>query len=61
MYISGIEIVSPKSRVAVSTLMGCFYPIGAVLMGFAAYMILDWRIMLRVVNLPGLLILGYIW
>lgn len=52
MYISGIEIVSPKSRVAVSTLMGYFYPMVAVLMGFAAYMILDWRIMLRVVNLP---------
>ncbi|CAI6355684.1 unnamed protein product [Macrosiphum euphorbiae] len=60
-FVLGIEIVSPKSRVAVSTLMGCFYPMGAVLMGFAAYMVLDWRIMLRIVNLPGLLILGYIW
>lgn len=61
MYISGIELVSKKSRAAVSTLMGCFYPMGAVIMGFVAYMILDWRIMLRIVNLPGLLILGYIW
>lgn len=41
--------------------MGCFYPMGAVIMGFVAYMVLDWRIMLRVIYLPGLLILGYIW
>jgi len=34
---------------------------GAVIMGFAAYMLLDWRIMLRVLYLPGLLILGYTW
>lgn len=61
MFISGLELVSPKSRVTVSTLMGCFYPMGAVIMGFAAYMILDWRIMLRVLYLPGLLILGYTW
>ncbi|XP_015363439.1 PREDICTED: solute carrier family 22 member 5-like [Diuraphis noxia] len=60
-FVLGIELVSLKSRAAVSTLMGCFYPMGAVIMGFIAYMILDWRIMLRIVNLPGLFILGYIW
>ncbi|XP_060880528.1 solute carrier family 22 member 21-like isoform X1 [Metopolophium dirhodum] len=60
-FVLGLELVSPKSRVTVSTLMGCFYPMGAVIMGFAAYMILDWRIMLRVLYLPGLLILGYAW
>ncbi|KAF0767385.1 solute carrier family 22 member 21-like [Aphis craccivora] len=60
-FVLGLELVSPKSRVTISTLMGCFYPMGAVIMGFAAYMILDWRIMLRVLYLPGLLILGYAW
>lgn len=59
--ISGLEIVCPKARVTISTLMGFFYPVGAVIMGFAAYFLLDWRIMLRVVYMPGLLILGYIW
>ncbi|XP_025421175.1 solute carrier family 22 member 21-like isoform X2 [Sipha flava] len=60
-FVLGLELVSPKSRVTVSTLMGCFYPMGAVFMGLAAYMILDWRIILRVLYLPGTLILGYIW
>lgn len=61
IYISGLELVSPKARVSVSTLMGCFYPMGAVIMGFVAYIVLDWRIMLRILYLPGLLILGCIW
>ncbi|XP_022167889.1 solute carrier family 22 member 21-like isoform X2 [Myzus persicae] len=60
-FVLGLELVSPKARVTVSTLMGCFYPMGAVIMGFVAYMVLDWRIMLRIVYLPGLLILGYAW
>ncbi|XP_050535666.1 solute carrier family 22 member 4-like isoform X2 [Daktulosphaira vitifoliae] len=60
-FVLGLELVSPKARVTVSTLMGCFYPMGAVLMGFVAYMVLDWRIMLRILYIPGLLILGYSW
>ncbi|XP_050436536.1 solute carrier family 22 member 21-like isoform X2 [Adelges cooleyi] len=60
-FVLGLELVSPKARVTVSTLMGCFYPMGAVLMGFVAYMVLDWRIMLRILYLPGLLILSYTW
>lgn len=61
LLISGLELVSPKARVTVSTLMGCFYPMGAVIMGFVAYLVLDWRLMLRILYLPGLLILGYTW
>lgn len=61
LYVLGLELVSPQSRAAVSTLISCFYPMGAVIMGFVAYLVLDWRTMLRIVYLPGLLILGYIW
>ncbi|VVC33623.1 Sugar transporter, conserved site,Major facilitator superfamily domain,Major facilitator, sugar [Cinara cedri] len=60
-FVLGLELVSPKARVTASTIMGCFYPMGAVIMGFVAYMVLDWKIMLRIVYLPGLLILGYTW
>jgi len=42
-------------------MMGCFYPIGGVIMGFIAYIVFDWRITLRVLYFPGLLILGYYW
>jgi len=59
--ISAIEFVSPKSRVLVSTVVGCFYPMGAVIMGFTAYVILDWRIIVRILYLPGLLVLGAAW
>jgi len=34
---------------------------GAVIMGFTAYMILDWRIIVRILYLPGLLVLGAAW
>lgn len=61
VHISGLELVSPKARATASTVMGCFYPLGAVIMGFVAYMVLDWRLMLRIVYLPGLLILLYTW
>ncbi|XP_025207541.1 solute carrier family 22 member 21-like [Melanaphis sacchari] len=60
-FVLAIEFVSPKSRVIVSTVVGCFYPMGAVIMGFTAYMILDWRIIIRVLYLPGLLVLGVAW
>ncbi|CAH1732788.1 solute carrier family 22 member 21-like isoform X2 [Aphis gossypii] len=60
-FVLAIEFVSPKSRVLVSTVVGCFYPMGAVIMGFTAYVILDWRIIVRILYLPGLLVLGAAW
>uniref|UniRef100_A0A2S2PLV9 Solute carrier family 22 member 21 n=1 Tax=Schizaphis graminum TaxID=13262 RepID=A0A2S2PLV9_SCHGA len=60
-FVLAIEFVSPKSRVIVSTVVGCFYPMGAVIMGFTAYMIQDWRLILRILYLPGLLVIGAAW
>lgn len=60
-YISGLELVGTKDRVKVNALMGCFYPVGGVIMGWLAYMIQDWRIMLRILYTPALLLLGSIW
>jgi len=41
--------------------MGAFYPLGAVSMGIVAYNALDWRVTLRAVYAPGILIFGCIW
>ncbi|VVC31050.1 Sugar transporter, conserved site,Major facilitator superfamily domain,Major facilitator [Cinara cedri] len=60
-FVLGIELVSLKARVKVNALMGCFYPIGGVILGFVGYLTQDWRIMLRIVYTPALLILGCIW
>lgn len=61
IYILGIEWVSSKYRVVGSTFVSLAFPIGEMLIGFAAIYINDYRILLRTMYFPGLLIVFYFW
>lgn len=61
LYILGIEWVSSKYRVLGSTVMAISFPVGEVILGVAAMYIHDYRYLLRVLYIPGLLIVLYHW
>lgn len=61
VYILGVEWVSTKNRVVGTTIVTLSYPIGEVFLGIAAMYIHDFRDLLRVLYIPGLLIISYFW
>lgn len=61
MYILGIEWVSSKYRVLGSTIMAISFPVGEVLLGFAAMYIHNYRYLLRTLYIPGIFIVFYYW
>lgn len=56
-----MEVVLPKERVLYYSILECFNPLGAVVMALIASRVKDWRLLLRISNVPGLLFLSYIW
>ncbi|XP_024086293.1 solute carrier family 22 member 4-like isoform X2 [Cimex lectularius] len=60
-FILGMEIISYKKRVFGSILLCCCYTVGEVILGLTAWAIPDWRIYLRILYIPGLLFVFYIW
>lgn len=61
MYILSIEWVSSKYRVLASTIMAISFPVGEVLLGFAAMYIHNYRYLLRTLYIPGIFIVFYHW
>lgn len=61
IYILGIEWVSSKYRVVGSTFVSLAFPFGEMAIGLAAMYIKDYRILLRSMYIPGLLIVFYFW
>jgi len=56
-----MELVLPNHRVLYYSILECFYPIGAILVAFIASLVKDWRLLLQIANIPGLLFLSYFW
>jgi len=60
-YILGMEMLTAKHRVIGSTVMSCAFAVGEALMGLTAWMTLSWRVYLRILYIPGLIFISYIW
>ncbi|KAM7355230.1 SLC22A family member [Cochliomyia hominivorax] len=60
-FIVGIELVGPKRRVIACSLITIFYAIGEMLLALFAKYYSDWRILLRIMYIPALLLVVYFW
>lgn len=61
IYVLGIEWVSTKYRALGTTLICTSFPLGEMLLGIIAMYIHDFRILLRILYVPGLFMFVYFW
>jgi len=59
--IIAMELFLPHQRVLYYSILECFLPIGSILVAYIASLVKDWRLLLQLVNIPGLLFLSYFW
>lgn len=60
-FIVGIELVGPKRRVIACSLITIFYAIGEMVLALCAKFYPNWRILLRIMYIPALLLVMYFW
>lgn len=60
-FILAMELFLPHQRVLYYSVLECFLPVGSILVAYTAKIVQDWRILLRLINIPGLLFLSYFW
>jgi len=60
-FLLTIEFLKEKIRVVGSIVVSSFFAIGGTVMGLVMMLTEDWRLFLRILYLPGLLVLSYIW
>lgn len=60
-FVLAVEMLGPSKRVFGGSLIACSYTLGEVLLGFIAMYALNFRLLVRVVYCPMLLILVYFW
>ncbi|XP_049807425.1 organic cation transporter protein-like [Schistocerca nitens] len=60
-YVLGMEQVGPSARVLASAIMGAVDVIGEILLGFLAWLLQDWRMLLRIAYLPGFIMVSCYW
>lgn len=60
-YVLAIEWVNSKYRVLSGTIISLAIPLGDILLGFVAMYIHDFRLLIRVLYTPGLLVIVYFW
>ncbi|XP_023170597.2 organic cation transporter protein [Drosophila hydei] len=60
-FLLAIELVGPKRRVAAATIITIFYSIGEALLGVLASQVQNWRWLLRVLYLPAILHVLFLW
>ncbi|XP_075163047.1 SLC22A family member [Haematobia irritans] len=60
-FILGVELVGPKRRVMACSIITIFYAIGEMLLALVAKYFNNWRVILRILYMPGLLLLLYFW
>lgn len=61
MYVLALEWVNAKYRVMGSMILSLSFPIGEMILGVVAMYIHDFRILIRVLYSPGLIIIIYLW
>lgn len=60
-FILAVELVASDQRLLGSTIISTYFPIGSVLLGLAAMYLKNWRHLIRITNIPALLIISYYW
>ncbi len=60
-FVLAMEMLGPSRRVFGGTLIACSYTIGEIVLGFIAMYTLNFRLLVRVVYCPMILILLYFW
>lgn len=60
-FVLAVEMLGPSKRVFGGTLIACSYTIGEVLLGLTAMYALNFRLLVRIVYCPMLLVLLYFW
>ncbi|KAL4107873.1 hypothetical protein QTP88_018153 [Uroleucon formosanum] len=60
-FILAMELFLPHQRVLYYSILECFLPVGSILVALIASLVKDWRILLRLINIPGLLFFSYFW
>ncbi|XP_025207596.1 solute carrier family 22 member 21-like [Melanaphis sacchari] len=60
-FILAMELFLPHQRVLYYSILECFLPVGSILVAYVASFVKDWRLLLQIVNIPGLLFLSYFW
>lgn len=60
-FILGMEWAATKKRILVSSIILGVYPLGEVFTAFVASQTHHFKWMLRIISLPGLLLIVYIW
>ncbi|CAH1388548.1 unnamed protein product [Nezara viridula] len=61
IFILGIEVTGPKRRSLGGVILSSYYTFGVVILGVVVWLVEDWRIYLRIISLPCLLITSYYW
>lgn len=56
-----MESVLPNKRVIYYSILECFNPLGAVVVALVASQVKDWRLLLRICNIPAIIFLSYYW
>ncbi|XP_017013613.2 organic cation transporter protein-like [Drosophila takahashii] len=60
-FLLAIELVGPKRRVAAATIITIFYALGEAFLGFLASQVQHWRWLLRVLYVPAVLQILFLW
>ncbi|KAG4070658.1 hypothetical protein HA402_013578 [Bradysia odoriphaga] len=60
-FVLAMEMLGPSKRVIGGILIACSYTIGEVLVGFIAMYALNFRLLVRIVYCPMILVLIYFW
>uniref|UniRef100_A0A182JXE2 Major facilitator superfamily (MFS) profile domain-containing protein n=1 Tax=Anopheles christyi TaxID=43041 RepID=A0A182JXE2_9DIPT len=60
-FILALELVGPKMRVTGNNIISCAFSFGEALLGLLAMYFRDWRILLRILYIPGFLSLPFLY
>ncbi|XP_036325810.1 solute carrier family 22 member 3-like [Rhagoletis pomonella] len=60
-FILGVELVGPQRRVIACSMITIFYAIGEILLAVVAKYFQNWRLILRIVYVPAIVLISYIW
>lgn len=60
-FVMALEWIGVKNRIKLLTLVTATYPVGQVFLGVTALFTRNFRILLRIIAIPGFFIISYIW
>ncbi|XP_066909702.1 organic cation transporter protein [Halyomorpha halys] len=61
IFVLGIEFTGPSKRAFGGALLSCYYSVGEMILGLIVWLEDDWRTYLRIIYLPGLILVLYFW